>query len=110
MYGDRETLILQAIRGLYDAVLDPDRGSRGFEALCRVVDGRHFIFFTEEISTHRLRFFTASGVGPNYSRRLSMALEAKLHSPSLRTMPLGRVKPGQSLWLDQSYRDSAYYN
>jgi DNA-binding CsgD family transcriptional regulator len=107
---DREALILQAIRGLYDAVLDPDQGSRGFEALCRVVDGKHFIFFTEDTHAHRLQHFTAFGVGPGYARRLAMAVDAKLHSPSRLRMPPGCVRPGQSLWLDQPYRDSAYYN
>jgi DNA-binding CsgD family transcriptional regulator/PAS domain-containing protein len=107
---DREALILQAIRGLYDAVLDPDQGSRGFEALCRVVDGKHFIFFTEDIQAHRLQHFTSLGVGPDYARRLAMAVDARLHSPSRLAMSPGCVKPGQSLWLDQPYRDSAYYN
>jgi DNA-binding CsgD family transcriptional regulator len=107
---DREALILQAIRGLYDAVFDPDQGSGGFEALCRVVDGKHFIFFTEDVQAHRLQHFTSFGVGPDYVRRLAMAVDAKLHSPNILTMLPGRVKPGQSLWLDEPYRNSAYYN
>jgi DNA-binding CsgD family transcriptional regulator len=107
---DREALILQAIRGLYDAVLDPDQGRRGFEALCRVVDGKHFIFFTEDVQAHRLQHFTSLGVGPDYARRLAMAVDAKWHSPSRLRMSPGCIRPGQSLWLDQPYRDSTYYN
>jgi DNA-binding CsgD family transcriptional regulator len=107
---DREALILQAIRGLYDAVLDPGQGSRGFEALCSVVDGKHFIFFTEDTHAHRLQHFTSLGVGSDYIRRLAMAVDAKLHSPSRLQMSPGCVRPGQGLWLDQPYRDSAYYN
>jgi DNA-binding CsgD family transcriptional regulator len=106
----REALILQSIRDLYDAVLDPDIGSRGFESLCRVVDGKHSIFFTEDVQAHRLRYFTAWGVGSDYVRRLAKGVEAKLHSPSKLTLSPGRVRLGQSLWLDQPYRNSAYYN
>ena len=106
----RETLILQAIRDLYDAVLDPEIGPRGFESLCRLVDGKHSIFFTEDTNARRLRYFTAWGVGTDYARRLANGVEAKLHSPSTLTLPPGRVKLGQSLWRDQPYRNSAYYN
>jgi len=102
--------MLQAIRGLYDAVLDPDEGPQAFASVCRLVAGEHLTFFTKDLHAHRMPFVTGVGVNARYLERLAMAAETQWFPPNMLTMPAGKVTLGQSLWLKHHWRDSELYN
>lgn len=107
---DRGDLLLDAIRKLYDAVLEPDAWRTSLPALVATVGGDSTLFLDQDLRTGRVASVSGWGHAPEIHAAFAPACEAGLMAPWMDAPGRGIARPSSAVMSDTDFARSDFYN
>src|SRR5262245_15912436 len=106
----RTHTILDLVRGLYDAVLDPDGWEGGFAAITAAVRGDHGLITVRDFERDAVDVVGKVGVDPLALSRLIDMTDSGALPAFMRCVPAGTAVSSQMLVRDRELELTDYYN
>ncbi len=107
---DRGDLILDAIRKLYDAVLEPDAWKKSLPAVVSMVGGDSTLFLEQDLRTGRVTSASGCGHAPEIHAAFAPACEAGMLAPWMDTLQPGIARRSSAVMSDKDFARSDFYN
>jgi len=107
---DRGDLLLDAIRRLYDAVLEPDAWRKALPALVATVGGDSTLFLDQDLRSGRVASASGCGHAPEIHAAFAPACEAGLMAPWMDGPGRGIARPSSAVMSDADFARSDFYN
>lgn len=107
---DRGELILEAIRKLYDVVLEPDAWEKALPAVVSSVGGDSTLFLDQDLSTGRVKSATGCGLASELHAAFAPACEAGMLAPWMDTLGSGIARRSSAVMPDRVFARSDFYN
>jgi len=107
---DRGDLILEAIRKLYDVVLEPDAWKKSLPTVVSMVGGDSTLFLQQDLRTGRVKSATGSGHAPEIHAAFAPACEAGMLAPWMDTLGSGIARRSSAVMSDSDFARSDFYN
>lgn len=107
---DRGDFILDAIRKLYDAVLEPDAWKKSLPAVVSMVGGDSTLFLEQDLRTGRVKSASGCGHAPEIHAAFAPACEAGMLAPWMDTLRPGIARRSSAVMSDSDFARSDFYN
>ncbi|TAJ84542.1 helix-turn-helix transcriptional regulator [Reyranella sp.] len=107
---DRGDFILEAIRKLYDAVLEPDAWKKSLPAVVSMVGGDSTLFLEQDLRTGRVKSASGCGHAPEIHAAFAPACEAGMLAPWMDTPGPGIARRSSAVMSDTAFARSDFYN
>src|SRR6478735_3992793 len=107
---DRGDLILEAIRKLYDVVLEPDAWKKSLPTVVSMVGGDSTLFLEQALRTGRVKSATGCGQAPEIHAAFAPACEAGMLAPWMDTLGSGIARRSSAVMSDSDFARSDFYN
>jgi DNA-binding CsgD family transcriptional regulator len=107
---DRGNIILNAVRRLYEVVLEPDGLEKALPTVVAAVGGDGMILLGQDLRTERVEFTASSGFGPKVVAAKATACEAAMMAPWLNALQFSIALPSSAVVQDRDFVRSEFYN
>jgi DNA-binding CsgD family transcriptional regulator len=107
---DRSNVILDAVRKLYEAVLEPDGLEKALPTVTTAVGGDGMILLGQDLRTERVEFTASSGFGPKVAAAKATACEAAMMAPWLSALRFNVALQSSAVMPDRDFVRSDFYN
>lgn len=107
---DRGDFILDAIRKLYDAVLEPDAWKKSLPAVVSMVGGDSTLFLEQDLRTGRVSSASGCGHAPEIHAAFAPACEAGMLAPWMDRPGPGIARRSSAVMCDADFARSDFYN
>lgn len=107
---DRGDFILEAIRKLYDVVLEPDAWKKSLPAVVSMVGGDSTLFLEQDLRTGCVKSASGCGHAPEIHAAFAPACEAGMLAPWMDTPGPGIARRSSAVMSDTAFARSDFYN
>lgn len=107
---DRGDLILEAIRKLYDVVLEPDGWGKALPTVVSTVGGDSTLFLEQDLRTGCVKAATGCGLAPEFHAAFAPACEAGMLAPWMDLLGSGIARRSSAVMSNRAFARSDFYN
>ncbi|MDX8516319.1 helix-turn-helix transcriptional regulator [Mesorhizobium captivum] len=108
---ERGAIILEAVRKLYDAIVEPDGWESAWRLVITAVGGHEtMIFLGQDLRTGSVEFAASCGLAPEVVAAFAPAFEAGRMAPWLNALRCNVALPSSAVMPDRDFVRSEFYN